>query len=102
VKLKNVLPWGRSFDEHREIFDLSDGDLTRTILGCGDGPASFNAELTSRGGKDISVDPMYQFTASELQYRMAKAYKEIMPQANDHIRTLCLTRSQRKFLIASI
>jgi len=28
------------------MFALSDTDLNKTILGCGDGPASFNAEMT--------------------------------------------------------
>ena len=33
------------------MFDLSAADLGRRILGCGDGPASFNAELTAQGGR---------------------------------------------------
>ena len=41
--LDQVVPWGRSFDEYRRMFALTDADLSRVILGCGDGPASFNA-----------------------------------------------------------
>ena len=87
MELKNIVPWGRSFDEYQEFFGLTDGDLSKTILGCGDGPASFNAELTSRGGNVISVDPTYQFAAGELQNRIEEVYKEIMPQAekNKHM-----------------
>jgi len=81
VELKNIVPWGRSFEEYREIFSLTDNDLKKSILGCSDGPASFNAELTQRGGKIISVDPIYEFTAEELQSRIAEVYKEVMPQA---------------------
>ena len=68
MELKNIVPWGRSFDEYQEFFGLTDGDLSKTILGCGDGPASFNAELTSRGGNVISVDPAYQAGKSESRY----------------------------------
>jgi hypothetical protein len=80
VELKNVVPWGRSFDEYQEIFSLTNVDLNKSILGCGDGPASFNAELTKRGGNVVSVDPTYEFTAEELQSRIAQVYDEIMPQ----------------------
>jgi len=44
--LDNVVPWGRSFDEYVAMFALSDADLDKTILGCGDGPANFNREMT--------------------------------------------------------
>ena len=80
MKLENVVPWGRSFKEYREIFSLSNDDLKKSILGCGDGPASFNAELTSQGGNVVSIDPTYRFTTQELQGRIAEVYDEIMPQ----------------------
>ena len=80
MELKNVVPWGRSLEEYREIFSLTEMDLKGSILGCGDGPASFNAELTERGGNIISIDPTYQFSAEELQSRIAQVYDEIMPQ----------------------
>lgn len=57
--LEHVLPWGRSFDEYRRMFALSDRDLTLRGLGCGDGPASFNAEATRRRAAVISCDPIY-------------------------------------------
>jgi hypothetical protein len=84
VKLENVLPWGRSFNEYREIFNLTDNDLELSILGCGDGPASFNAELTFRGGKVVSVDPIYKFNSKQLQVRISEAFDQIMPQAEKH------------------
>src|SRR5260370_30292561 len=49
VRLHEVVPWGRSLDEYRAMFALSEGDLQGRLLGCGDGPASFNAELTALG-----------------------------------------------------
>jgi len=80
VELKNIVPWGRSYKEYQEIFTLTAVDLKKSILGCGDGPASFNAELTKRGGNVISIDPTYQFSARELQSRIAQVYDEIMHQ----------------------
>ena len=81
MELKNVVPWGRSFQEYREIFNLTEADLDKSILGCGDGPASFNSELTLRGGRVTSIDPTYLFSADALQSRIAEVYQEIMPQA---------------------
>ena len=80
MELQNIVPWGRSLEEYREIFSLSEADLKKSILGCGDGPASFNAELSSQGGKVVSIDPTYKFSAQELQSRIAEIYDEIMPQ----------------------
>jgi hypothetical protein len=44
-----IVPWGRSFDEYRQMFALTEADLGGRLVGCGDGPASFNAEATRRG-----------------------------------------------------
>ena len=38
--LDKVVPWGRSFDEYRRMFALTEIDLRRTIVGCGDGPGT--------------------------------------------------------------
>ena len=80
MELKNVVPWGRSFDEYKEIFSLTEVDLKKSILGCSDGPASFNAELSGRGGKVVSVDPTYRFSTEQLKNRISEVYDEIMPQ----------------------
>ncbi len=53
--LNNVVPWGRSFDEYVTMFALNDKDLANKIVGCGDGPASFNCTFTKRGGSVVSV-----------------------------------------------
>ena len=82
MELKNVVPWGRSFDEYRDMFLLTDADLQNTILGCGDGPASFNAQLTKVGGKVISVDPVYRFSTQEIRSRVREVYPEIMSEVS--------------------
>ena len=80
MELKNVVPWGRSLAEYVSMFRLSDNDLNKSILGCGDGPASFNAELTAKGGQVVSVDPIYSFSGDQLKARIAEVYDEVMPQ----------------------
>lgn len=78
--LKNIVPWGRSFDEYVAMFALSGEDLGKRILGCGDGPAAFNARLTDRGGRVISVDPLYRYTADDVRRRVGETFAEVMEQ----------------------
>lgn len=75
--LEDVVPWGRSFDEYVEMFALTARDLDERILGCGDGPASFNSVLTARGGRVVSVDPIYRFSGEEIGSRIDEAARLI-------------------------
>jgi hypothetical protein len=78
--LDQVVPWGRSFDEYRRMFALTEDDLDLTMLGCGDGPASFNAEATRRGRRVVSCDPIYRFEKPEIQDRIAATFDQIVDQ----------------------
>src|SRR5919199_484286 len=80
MKLNEVVPWGRTLDEYRRMFSLTDTDLTKSILGVGDGPASFNAEMTAAGYSVVSVDPIYQFSTHELDERISATYTTVMEQ----------------------
>ena len=89
MELSKAVPWGRSFNEYKEMFSLTDADLDKKILGCGDGPACFNAELTKSGGRITSVDPIYQFKETQIKSRIDEVYSEIMEQMlknkNDYV-----------------
>ena len=74
LELSSIVPWGRSYAEYCRMFALSERDLEGHILGCGDGPASFNAELSQTGGRVMSVDPIYQFSKAEINSRIQRVY----------------------------
>jgi len=78
--LDRVVPWGRSFDEYRHMFALSEIDLASRILGCGDGPAGFNAEASRRGVAVVSCDPLYGADASEIRQRIEATFDEMLEQ----------------------
>jgi hypothetical protein len=82
--LSSVVPWGRSFEEYRRMFALGDADLTGTLLGCGDGPASFNVEATRRGAHVVSCDPLYQFSAAQIRQRIDETATEVLEQARQN------------------
>jgi hypothetical protein len=50
IGLEDLVPWGRRLSEYTRIFQLTSEQLRQRILGCADGPSSFNAEITRRGG----------------------------------------------------
>lgn len=77
---ENVVPWGRSHAEYLRMFDLGPEELAGRILGCADGPASFNCERTSRGGRVVSVDPLYALAESRIRERIGETYADVMAQ----------------------
>ncbi len=82
--LESVVPWGRSLDEYRQMFALTDADLAGRILGCGDGPASFNAEATRRGARVTSCDPLYAFSHDQIRRRIAATRDEVLRQTREN------------------
>ncbi len=78
MTLDQIVPWGRSFSEYQRMFALTDDDLAGMILGCGDGPASFNAEMTAAGRQVISIDPIYAFSADAIRQRVRETCTTIV------------------------
>lgn len=62
------------------MFALTDADLTGRILGCGDGPASFNAEATRKGARVTSTDPLYGCSAREIAERIDETFEPMLEQ----------------------
>lgn len=71
------------------MFSLTSNDLRKRILGCGDGPACFNAELSARGGNVTSVDPIYRFNSDQIRSRIEEVFPQVMEQVskckNDYV-----------------
>jgi hypothetical protein len=80
MTLQNVVPWGRNFEEYRAMFALNTDELQSKILGCGDGPSSFNAEATRKQASVVSVDPVYRFAPEEIARRIAETSKTVLAQ----------------------
>ncbi|MBD2666210.1 hypothetical protein B6N60_04892 [Richelia sinica FACHB-800] len=84
MKLNEVVPWGRTLQEYKLMFNLSDTDLNKKILGCGDGPASFNAEMTEMGYSVVSIDPIYEFSEDQIKQRVQETYQPIISQVKQN------------------
>ena len=66
------------------MFALTAADLDGAVLGCADGPASFNAEATRRGARVVSCDPLYRHSSSEIRARIDTTYPQMMQQAREN------------------
>ena len=83
VILDNIVPFGRSKAEYELMFALSESDRTKSIIGIGDGPASFNAEMIAAGYQVTSIDPIYQFTGAEIKSRFDACVDDIIEQVRN-------------------
>jgi SAM-dependent methyltransferase len=70
----------RSFDEYVAMFGLTGEDLTRSILDCPGGAASFAAEARTQGSSVVAVDPIY---AADVDWLGAHAVAEAI-RGNRH------------------
>ena len=80
VMLAQVAPWGRSLEEYRKMFMLSNEELNWQILGVGDGPASFNSEMNALGYTVVSIDPIYLLSEKQIEQRIEKTYDTVISQ----------------------
>src|SRR5579859_1600993 len=76
--LEKIVPWGRSCEEYRRMFNLSAEDLQSSILDCAGGPSSFNAEMHDCGHVVVSCDPIYRFSPAEISSRIEETHQTIL------------------------
>ena len=95
VTLDQVVPWGRSLEEYRQMFMLSDEELTSRILGVGDGPASFNSEMKALDHTVVSIDPIYAFSKEQIEQRIEKTYDAVISQVTLDIALLWSADARR-------
>jgi SAM-dependent methyltransferase len=84
LTFEEVVPWGRSFDEYRRMFALTDGDLERRIIDCGGGPASFAREAARRGAHVVVCDPLYQWDGDQIRARIAAVSDNVLEQTRQN------------------
>jgi len=85
------------------MFALSDADLDARILGCGDGPAAFNHGMKERGGRAVSLDPIYRMETAAIRRRIDETCADVLGQTRrnaeqfrwDRIRDLDALRDLR-------
>jgi len=83
-ELKSTVPWGRTLEEYRNMFNLTDSDLNKRIISFGDGPASFNKEMITLGKTLTSLDPIYLFSKNDLTKHIEETKNTVMTQMREN------------------
>lgn len=78
MHLDQIVPLGRSAADYRAMFALQPDDRARRLLGCGDGPAAFNAGWTGEGGCVVSLDPLYARPVEAVRRRIEATFPDIV------------------------
>lgn len=73
------------------MFALSTEELKKSIASFGDGPASFNVEMTNLKNNVTSFDPIYQFTKEQLINRIDQTKDIVMRQMEENKDNFCWT-----------
>ncbi|MEQ8671910.1 MAG: class I SAM-dependent methyltransferase [Aggregatilineales bacterium] len=92
IVYEDIKPWGRLLGEYVGMFALTEADFHKRILGCSDGPASFNAEMTAQGYRVTSVDPLYAMSAAQIEQRVQETWQEILAQVRDNMEMFVWTK----------
>lgn len=72
ITIDEVIPWGKTYNEYCQFFDLEEKNLKQPIACFGDGASGFHAELNLLGKQVVSFDPIYQFCVDELEKRFSE------------------------------
>jgi hypothetical protein len=96
MKLEEVYPWGHTLADYRKIFQLVDEDLSKRLISFADGTASVNSELGEFGHTMVSVDPIYQFSTTDIDLRL----NAVLSQSEQYQRRLSSDERQHAIKIA--
>jgi hypothetical protein len=66
------------------MLNLLEKDLNKKVLGCGDGPASFNAEMIELGYLVISTHPIYELSEDKIRQRVQEGYQPVISQVRQN------------------
>jgi hypothetical protein len=91
-ELKSTVPWGRNLEEYKNMFKLTDSDINSRIISFGDGPASFNCEMTENKKSVVSIDPIYQFSRKELEQRIEETKDVVIEQTKRNLKNFVWTK----------
>jgi SAM-dependent methyltransferase len=85
VTYENIVPWGRSYTEYVTMFGLTPYFLSKKVLGCGDGPAAFNAVGNAFGGNITSIDPIFNLSKKEIEKQINETFGEVINQTKSNL-----------------
>ena len=83
--MANLLLWGHTLVDYKQMFDLGAQDLDKKIVDCGAGPASFNSDMHQLGKHVISCDELYQLSIDMLKKSIEKQFQAMHDEIANHL-----------------
>ena len=80
--MRKLVLWGHHVDEYMEMFALTASDMKARILEYGCGASAVNAELHTRGGDVISIDPLFVLDKATLSTQVALVFEDMVARVN--------------------
>ncbi|QRN04417.1 hypothetical protein GH742_11305 [Legionella sp. MW5194] len=81
--MNKLVIWGHHVDEYREMFDLTDTDLSGKILEFGCGPSAINAELTGKAKQCVSCDPLFSLDMDTLNSKVTLIFADMLNKVTE-------------------
>lgn len=90
--MRRIALWGQHLDEYKDMFALTDEDLTKSFLEYNSGVSAFNAEMHQRSQECVSCDPWYKLDRHSLQEKVTTNFQDRQSQLADNLQNLDISR----------
>lgn len=74
--MRRAVLWGHHTKEYKEMFDLSDTELSLPLLEYGCGPSAFNSTIHDNNPSVVSMDPLFALSKRELFEKATAMFDE--------------------------
>ena len=81
--MRKLVLWGHHVDEYKEMFALSQADLTGRILEFGSGASAVNAELRDKAVEIISCDPLFVLDKATLTTNVSLVFEDMVARIHN-------------------
>lgn len=81
--MRKLVLWGHHLDEYKEMFGLSNEDLSGKLLEYGCGTSAVNAELRDKN-RLISCDPLFTLDKGTLATKVSLIFEDMVEQVKKH------------------
>lgn len=81
---QHLVLWGHSLSDYQEMFNLDEADLSKKILDCFPGPASFNAQLHQQQRDITSCDDLFKLPHPDLENHITDVFQSMLTRVKKH------------------
>ncbi|MFT4059233.1 MAG: hypothetical protein QM652_06775 [Legionella sp.] len=78
--MRKLVLWGHGVDEYREMFDLSQEDMSSRILEYGCGPSAVNTQQFHEAHKAVSCDPLFVLDKDTLLSKSVMIFAQMVDE----------------------